>query len=442
MLKKIFYPLSIILLMGSCTENTNLAGQTEITKWKDGKAGAVSITYDDGIRTQFSEVLPIMDRLQLPATFFVITGPVKGSNYPAKFVGSPVKEIINETAHVPTNAGNFFERASAIRYAGYKGMQAYYDKADEFYESGKKENAYKEIDTAYGKVRSGKLIPGKDISMEIANETGLSWDDLKRYASRGYEIASHTVTHAHLAIMDTANMLYELQKSRQDILDHLGAEYTFSAEVPFGIDDPRVMKTALPVYASLRNRMPEPYMKEINRGDKTQPVTTDKEYVQWQRGPLSETKLAKMESWIDTTLAHNNIWLVLVFHGIDSVGWEPLRHELIDTYFQYIKKNEPNLWVATFGDVGRYMRERMDTKVTSKLNADSVSVLLSPTLDKNVYNIPLTLKTYVPPEWGKVQVIQGDKITEATPQKDEKGTYVLYSAYPDATSIVLKKEKS
>ena len=442
MLKQIFYPLLIILLISSCSENANLAGQTEITKWKDGKAGAVSITFDDGIRTQFSEVLPIMERLQLPATFFVITGPVKGSDYPAKFVGRPIKEIINETAHEPTNDGNFFERASAIRYSGYKGMQAYYDKADEFYESGKKENAYKEMDTAYAKVRSGKLLPGKDTSMEIANETGLSWDDLKQYASRGYEIASHSVTHAHLAIMDTANMLYELQKSRQDILDHLGAQYTFSAEVPFGIDDPRVMKTALPVYASLRNLMPEPYMKEINRGVKTQPVTTDKEYVQWQRGPLSKTTLTKMESWIDTTLAHNNIWLVLVFHGIDSVGWESLPHELLDSCFQYIKKNEPNLWVANFGDVGRYMRERIDTKVTSKLNADSISVLLSHSLDKNEYNIPLTLKTYVPTHWGKVQVVQGDKITEAASQKDEKGTYVLYAADPDTTSIFLRKEKS
>lgn len=442
MLKKIFYPLSVILLIGSCAENSNLAGQTEITKWKDGKAGAVSITYDDGIRTQFSEVLPIMEKLQLPATFFVITGPIKGSNYPAQFVGRPIKEIINETAQVPTNADNFFERASAIKYSGFKGMHAYYDKADEMYESGKNENAYKEIDTAYKKVRSGKLATGKDTSMEIANETGLSWDDLKQYASKGYEIASHTVTHAHLAIMDTANMLYELQKSKQDIMDHLGPKYTFSAEVPFGIDDPRVMKTALPVYPSLRNLMPEPYMKEINRGDKTQPVTADKEYVQWQRGPLSKTSLAKMESWIDTTLAHNNIWLVLVFHGIDSLGWEPLPHELLDTYFEFIKKNEPNLWVATFGDVGRYMRERMDAKATSKFSGDSISVSLSHSLDKSVYNIPLTLKTYIPSEWGKVRVTQIDKISEAIPEKDGKGTYVLYPAYPDSETIILMKEKS
>lgn len=442
MFNKLFYLALIILMMSGCTENAGHTGQTGITKWQDGKTGAVSITYDDGIRTQFSEMLPIMERLKLPATFFVITGPIKGSKYPAKYIGRPIKEIINETAHINTNAGNFYERASALRYTGYKGMQAFYDRADDWYESGKKENAYKVIDSAYKEVRSGKLKPGKDISMEIANETGLTWDDLRQYASHGYEIASHTVTHAHLAIMDTANMLYELQKSKQDIADHLGTQYTFSAEVPFGIDDPRVMKTALTVYPALRNLMPEPYMKEVNRGDKTQPVTTDKEYVEWERGPLSKTTLAKMESWIDTTLAHNNIWLVLVFHGIDSLGWEPLPHELVANYFQFIKDHESNLWVATFEDAGKYMRERMDTKAVSKVNDDSITVSLQRSLDTSVYNIPLTLKTYVPDDWKKVQVKQDGKTTEVNLKKDEKGTYILYPVNQNTTNIVLQKAKS
>ncbi len=67
-------------------------GKTEITKWQDGKTAAVSITYDDGSSNQFKTALPIMERMKLPATFFVITGPVKGSVYPPKFVGRPVKK--------------------------------------------------------------------------------------------------------------------------------------------------------------------------------------------------------------------------------------------------------------------------------------------------------------------------------------------------------------
>src|SRR5215467_14715390 len=96
-------------------------GQTEIAKWQDGRTGAVSITWDDGSINQFKYALPVMKRLKMPATFFIITGPIPGSKYPGRFIGRPVQQIINETATVPTNADNYFERASAAKYLGYIG---------------------------------------------------------------------------------------------------------------------------------------------------------------------------------------------------------------------------------------------------------------------------------------------------------------------------------
>ena len=140
-------------------------GKTEITKWQNDKKAAVSITYDDGSRNQFKTALPIMEELNLPATFFVITGPVKGSVYQSKFIGRPVKDIIAESQSVSTNANNFFERASASLYLGYAGALPFYNLADEFYESGKKEKAWKVMDSLYAAVRNNELKPGKDISM-------------------------------------------------------------------------------------------------------------------------------------------------------------------------------------------------------------------------------------------------------------------------------------
>jgi len=96
-------------------------GKTEITKWQDGKNGAVSLTYDDGSINQFRVAVPIMDNFGLPATFFIITGEIPGSRYHGTFVGRPTKAIIAETSNTPTNKDNFFERASAIGFLGYKG---------------------------------------------------------------------------------------------------------------------------------------------------------------------------------------------------------------------------------------------------------------------------------------------------------------------------------
>ena len=92
------------------------SASTTITEWQYGKNGAVSITYDDASRNQFTRALPVMERLKLPATFFVITGPITGSKYQGKFVGRPVNEIINESATVATNEQNFLERCSAAGY--------------------------------------------------------------------------------------------------------------------------------------------------------------------------------------------------------------------------------------------------------------------------------------------------------------------------------------
>src|SRR3954471_3721680 len=78
-------------------------GATEITKWQYGKNGAVSLTYDDGSINQFKNALPIMERLRIPATFFVITGGIPGSKYHGKFIGRPVRTIIRESATIPTN---------------------------------------------------------------------------------------------------------------------------------------------------------------------------------------------------------------------------------------------------------------------------------------------------------------------------------------------------
>ena len=40
---------------------TGQVGRTEITKWQDGKRGAVSLTFDDGSINQFRVAVPIME---------------------------------------------------------------------------------------------------------------------------------------------------------------------------------------------------------------------------------------------------------------------------------------------------------------------------------------------------------------------------------------------
>jgi peptidoglycan/xylan/chitin deacetylase (PgdA/CDA1 family) len=436
-LKPLFLFTFISLQGLLCKGQANTTGSTEITEWQYGKNGAVSITYDDASRNQFLKALPVMERLKIPATFFVITGPIKGSKYQGKFIGRPVGDIIRESATVPTNDQNFLERCSAAGYLGYKGTISYHTKAGGLFDSGKKDKAFKMMDSLYTKVRNGDFQPGYEPCPEYKEALGSTWDDFRKDAAEGYEIASHSITHATMPGLDEANIRYELEKSKEDILKQMGPKYTFSCEVPYGYENDRVMQIAHKIYPALRNRMPESWLKEIDRASKQTPGTTNKDYIQWQRGPLSKTPLSLMKSWVDTTATKNNTWLVLVFHGIDGLGYEAINSTLLDEYFQYIKSKQDKLWVATFGDVTKYMREREVTKVSSIKKNGRITVTIRNMLDNKMYDVPLTLKTYVPSGWKKLKAIQGKQVHQLLAKKDEKGSYVIYQAEPNSVAITL-----
>jgi hypothetical protein len=146
-----------------------------------------------------------------------------------------------------------------------------------------------------------------------------------------------------------------------------------------------------------------------------------------------------MKTWIDTVATNDNNWLVLVFHGVDGIGWESLTSDDLKEYFEYIKAKDDNIWVATFGDVTKYMRQRMSANVQTSEKKGDILVELTHPLDNSMYNIPLTLKSYIVPDWEQVSVTQDGKEQLITPQRDEKGTYILYQASPNSAPIKLSK---
>ncbi len=409
-------------------------GNTEITKWQDNKTGAISITYDDATINQFRQALPIMDTLGFQGTFFINTADIPGSMFAPKFIGRPLDQIVRETAATPTNKTNLFERASALRFLNIeKGIESH-NNAGSLYENEKYQEAWKVVDDAYALARQKKST--QETRPVLLKEV-ITWNEIKQFAARGHEFGNHTISHPRLAVLDEPNLLYELEKCKEEILHQLGPDHTFSAECPFGTEDERVMEYAYKIHPALRNRMPEPFLEELNRWSTVTPGSSAKEYVQWQRGPLQKTAMDLMKSWVDTLLIHDNVWLVLTFHGIDGVGWEAKPHQEHKEYFTYMKKREDKLWVATFRDVTKYMRERTHADVKVKKQPDKLVVTVTHSLDHNLYNFPLTLKTYVDDKWKEIKVGQGNKVTSIKSQTDSKGTYVLYQALPNANPVYI-----
>jgi len=447
-----WFVLSLLLLISSVVSLSAQEPRTEITKWQDGKLAAVSITFDDSTINQFRIALPMLNERGMPATFFVITGEIPGSEYRPTFVGRPIMEIIRESAKVPTNKDNAYERSSMLRYLGevqqvdlvLKNFRP--NSAGGLIEKGQ----FAEFDKVLAMLReSGETYTVKPVAPVRSQETGrppaihpggLTWDEFRQAAKHGHEIGNHLVSHAHTPGLDEANILYEAMKADEDIRAQMGEEHTFSIESSYGIHDHRVEKILVPRFPLTRNWVTDAFMDGIMRGDNRDPATMKKEYVQWQRGPRNATPLDEMTGWIEKSLA-TGTWLVLVIHGVEGIGYEPVPAERLRAYFDYMKQREDRLWVATFRDAGKYARERMASKVATKQSGDVIEINVTHSLDPKLYNLPLTARTIVPAQWTSVRVRQGRTDATVPVQRDSTSSYVMFRITPNGGAARLERAK-
>ena len=144
-----------------------------------------------------------------------------------------------------------------------------------------------------------------------------------------------------------------------------------------------------------------------------------------ERGPWTNTPVEEMKGWVDKSLA-TGTWLVLVIHGVEGIGYQPVPAANLRAYFDYMKANEQRLWVATFRDAAKYVRERMGSNVTTRQSGDVVEVSGTHSLSPKLYNLPLTARTIVPPEWSSVEFTQGKTALTLPVKQDGGSSFVLY----------------
>lgn len=172
-----------------------------------------AITFDDGYRDNAEIAAPILERLGLPATFFVATDFIDG------------------------NAVPFWDRLEhALRGAWEAGVGA-----EDFPGTGRAEldtlarrclggeaASFEELVVAVREngVREALLRAFEEIGPSLEPEGGLmmDWDDLRSLAARGFAIESHTASHPWLPGLGDEDLVYELAHSKARIERELGTE--------------------------------------------------------------------------------------------------------------------------------------------------------------------------------------------------------------------------
>jgi peptidoglycan/xylan/chitin deacetylase (PgdA/CDA1 family) len=266
-----------------------------------------------------------------------------------------------------------------------------------------------------------------------------SWDQARKLWDAGHEIGSHSMTHKDLT-KKGVNVKRELGGSLEKIKkeipsisavtfawpywrnkeehQNLAAEYYISARVGTGLID---------VFAE--KNIDNPNSRIVNLYAVASLC-------------IRNSEIDKPWKFYCDRIFKDGGWFVLCFHGVDdgridtdSLGWEPLSLSQFRDILNHIE--ERGFWIAPFGTVSRYIRERDAASLSLKVSRKSYYVLtLEDGLDDAVYNQPLSIEIKLPEKWRELRVSQ---LRVALDHEIIKDGYIRFSAVPDGSEIFIEK---
>jgi peptidoglycan/xylan/chitin deacetylase (PgdA/CDA1 family) len=178
-------------------------------------AELVAITFDDTFRNNHDVALPILEALEIPATFFVTTG----------MIGSERRFWVDELEHMVNHASaqtlevtldrpySFALEGAERRIECVRRVKSFLKRA----RPQRRELALQEIRRQLGYADD----------TQVANYRNLTWEQVKALdASPWCEVGGHTVNHETLSTLDDDGLEHEIGACIDDLAAHLGHEIT------------------------------------------------------------------------------------------------------------------------------------------------------------------------------------------------------------------------
>lgn len=269
-------------------------------------------------------------------------------------------------------------------------------------------------------------------TMFVPSDWIKDWSGLQTAADKGHEIASHTVTHNNLGTLTAAQQLIEFKNSQESINAHIKGHSCITIAYPYCVPGNDSLCASFYIAARhcqgyIEPKTPVDFMKISS-------LTT---------GSVSSIQtVADFNSRVQKADSLNG-WCVFLLHGIDNDGgYSTTQSAVLRAHLSYVKEQDNTYWVATFGDVVRYIKERDAATIHELSNKPgAITLQLTDKLDNAVYNYPLTIRKALPKHWTSATVMQNGKKVEAKVTKRGALRYITFDVVPDNGNIILKAAK-
>ncbi len=253
-----------------------------------------------------------------------------------------------------------------------------------------------------------------------------------------FEYGSHSKTHPSEPPANDTERQYEIVESKTDLMDMFPNQRILTFTLYNGvIYTDNNLTLAKSTYHAIRGGY---------RGYNSLLPLEDDMYLLNVQGVLNTETAESMNKWIDNAI-EKRLWLIEMWHAIyehDPNTYLPPKEEVTTSHLEYIgaQQKEGKLWVATFDEAVQYMKERKHATLTDNGDATTRRITLTDTLDDELFNYPLTLKSEIPSDWIYVEIKQSDNTMQVAGITEEDKRYVYYEAVPDKGDIILTKGTS
>ncbi len=248
-------------------------------------------------------------------------------------------------------------------------------------------------------------------SDNVKSSWASNWDAWRAAAKSGHEVGSHTKSHLMLTQVRTARQLRNEIVGSADLIGQQMGIRPISFAYPFSDFNDAVQRQVRSAYL-------------LDRADCRM----------WGgEGFGADTGIRTIEQAVQ-----KKIWFYCMMHGVDEVSFRPITAKALTGISQYLAKHKDSIWTDTYGNVGRYVKERTvaDIKIKSVSLESFLVRLLLPEGEPNRESLTVPLSLMIELDGRNSSTVRA--IRDETPLKtvlSRDGGYIMVDVIPDGRWI-------